>query len=133
MTPTERLAYLKSLEVLTSQEVFDLTVIALRLQGCKSAVWGISGDSCKYRGPNGLACAAGHHIKNGEYSRDMEGSRIHSVLLRKPLLHNRLGPHLSLLSHLQSIHDGYPVEQWEHKWSELANREGLDYTHPAEK
>lgn len=148
MTSTERLAHLKSLDVLTSQDVFDLTVIALRLQGCRSEGQNPKKNGgatfiCLYRhtiiaedsavAPKKVACAAGHHIRDEEYLPSMEGYSFNDVLRFQPedsSLSIRLNPHQMFMRELQYVHDSYPPSLWEERWKTIAFQSGLKYSPP---
>lgn len=57
---------------MTKQEIFDKVWTGLKAQGFQQSV---SDDGlCKYRGLNGLKCAAGHLIPDDVYSPKMEGA-----------------------------------------------------------
>lgn len=145
MTPIERLRQLKALNVLTKQDVFDLTVIALRIQRRQSmgkfkTAAGNMEEVCMYRSPEGLRCAAGHHIRDDEYDRKMENLTSKMLLqskLASDSLKERLAPHKNLIFELQKIHDNATttedserLKEWEYEWQKLAANENLKYTPP---
>jgi hypothetical protein len=115
---------------LTEQEVFDTIVNSLRAQGCKSSD---GFDTCCYRGENNTKCAAGHLILDSEYGSWMEGMVIGGVTENKKCpssLLERMSPHLSLIGQLQSVHDGFPVSDWEDRFEKVAQAYSLKYTEP---
>ena len=85
---------------MTPQELFDDTAAHLRRQARPSIV----GDQCRYRGPDGTRCAAGHHIADTVYDVGMEGLGVDSHTVRRGLGH--LSPtEIGLLGDLQRVHD----------------------------
>lgn len=85
---------------LTSQEVFDKVGTHLLKQG-KRCTNGYSSD-CLYRGPNGMACAAGALISDEEYSEGLE----HRGWLDIIKDNEASTAHAQLILELQTIHDG---------------------------
>lgn len=93
-------------ETFTKQRIFDYVVMKLAEQG-KRSIGGIEGN-CKYRGKNGLKCAAGHMIPDHLYNPTMDdgnGLRIKTLLGEDGGL-NYLEPYADLLNDLQRVHDG---------------------------
>lgn len=84
---------------LTTQEVFDKVGVHLLQQGkqCKS---GHSGG-CLYRGPKGMACAAGVLISDDEYYEGLE----HRGWLDIIMAGAASSAHAQLIIELQSVHD----------------------------
>lgn len=60
------------------QAIFDRAYKGLAKQGFVQSAW--TGTGCRYRGPNGLKCAAGHCISDEDYHEDMEWKLISLVL-----------------------------------------------------
>lgn len=85
----------------THQELFDITLNAIRDQGRPSCT---DTGECLYRGPEGSRCAAGHHIPDSLYTPDME---------RKGLFRTEFDPVVNLIGRsawifmeeLQAAHD----------------------------
>lgn len=87
----------------TFQEVFDIVSKHLLKQKVKSAakIHPVK-NMCKYRGPNGLKCAAGILIPDEEYTQDMDVHGDWLILVRKELVENKFGDEIT---DLQEIHD----------------------------
>ncbi len=86
---------------MTQQEIFDKVWHAMRKQNEKSTGYLDRRERCRYRGPNGLKCAAGHLIEDKDYSKTMEGHTFgNSVHWPKELMHHRV-----LVVKLQNAHD----------------------------
>ena len=85
-------------EPVTAQEVFDVAVEGVILQGGPS----VSGKSCVYRARNGRECAAGQLIPDKFYSERMEGNSFGGTGCADSVT---LSQHLGLISSLQSAHD----------------------------
>lgn len=88
-----------------AQRLFERVVSAVVRQGEPSVN---KHRQCLYRGPRGLKCAAGHIIRDSEYSRSMEKLPIEDL---GSLLPDRLRPHIDLISKLQSAHDDNDRQQ----------------------
>lgn len=88
-------------ETITAQELFEHVVKAVVVQGVPS----IDHDSraCKYRGPNGLKCAAGHAMTDAEFEEFGGMSRNSDAFYGD--IPKRLAPHQDLLHELQTAHD----------------------------
>lgn len=111
----------------TAQEVFDWVVSNLLRQGKKSLD---DRECCRYRGNDGLKCAAGWCISDDEYA--VVGNRFENVvwgawgretlrLLPHPdLAHNKL------IRDMQRAHDDNPVTSWHSIFKQLAEEHGLD-------
>lgn len=104
---------------MTNQEVFDKVATHLLTQNKKSIDEEETGNACKYRGPNGLKCAAGILIPDDVYAPCMENVVIATLLREIPELAHLL-PFASLLFDLQQIHDWEEVKNWKTKLQELA-------------
>jgi hypothetical protein len=102
-----------------AQGIFDTTAQHLFQQGKRATVEVLNttnekiGEACRYRGDNGLMCAAGRHIKDDEYRFGMEGNDIHCVVFEfiNSTGFERLRPHVLLLSGLQDAHDN--AQNWQ--------------------
>jgi hypothetical protein len=104
------------------QAVFDLVSGHLLTQMEKSILPNTS-NSCRYRGPSGLMCAAGVLIPDYEYELNMEGMGWDSVVERYPKL--SLHGLDSFVADLQQIHDWYPVDFWSERLRHLAKEHNL--------
>lgn len=112
---------------MTNQEAFDKAAAHLLQQGRRavapirnadgSFVSG-GGTACRYRAPNGDACAIGCLIPDDEYLPSMEGcsaarlilGRVEDRVFVPPPSLAGLDP--SLLASLQSVHDDASPEGW---------------------
>jgi hypothetical protein len=111
------------------QEIFDLVVSHLRLQSQKSQVFDNNQSFFMYKNPDGLMCPVGFLIMDDEYHPDMEGKPVHKVIFMGPTsLRDRLSQHINLLSRLQAIHDGEPIEKWEQLLEFAAKDFKLNYS-----
>jgi hypothetical protein len=129
---------------MTPQEFFDKTVAAIRAQGRPSGHLvdiGSSRFTCEYRGPDGLKCAAGHHITDAEYEVQMEGRSVEGLFSMHLLPESHdLNQHLSLAEHLQNAHDysageavaayGDFLDLFEERAKKVAEAHYLTYTPP---
>jgi hypothetical protein len=96
-------------------EVFNKVKQHLLTQNKRSVVY-IKGDTCLYRGDNGMSCAIGILIPDEIYNRHMEGNDVYELLQSFPVI----ALHLDLngledtefLSELQNIHDHNSPEKW---------------------
>lgn len=95
------------------QVLFDTVAKHLLKQNEKSK---IGGDTCLYRGPRGLKCAAGCLIPDDEYSITMENKTWDKLAFFKivPTTNE------SLIGKLQQIHDYFDPESWLNELYELA-------------
>lgn len=99
-------------ETMTAQQVFDHVCEHLMQQGERS----VDGDYCRYRGPNGTACAVGCLIPNHFYRKEMEGADVKDIKLPP-----QLTPHEELLEDLQRVHDADPINAWPAGLRKVAN------------
>lgn len=84
---------------MSRQEIFDKVWAGLKAQGFERSV---VNDRCRYRGPNGTKCAAGHLIPDEEYVTKMEGGGVYS----RPWFKEKFNRNeLQFISCLQLIHD----------------------------
>jgi len=107
-----------------NQETFDKVVRHLGKQKEKSV--GPTG-ACKYRGLNGLQCAAGCLISDEDYRLTMEGC---SIVTTSRDIFACLGviiegERIHLVSSLQNIHDECVVPAWRSKLLKLAKEYNL--------
>lgn len=93
---------------MNKQEMFTKVWKGLESQGWqRSAV----GDNCRYRGPNGMKCAAGHLLPDENYNSLFESKNVFSLLQDHPLV---FGQELDkegedFITRMQQAHDGYRV------------------------
>lgn len=91
---------LATLEGATQQQVFDQVVSQMIKQGQQSA---LDNGLCKYRGPNGLMCAAGCLMSDDEYNPSFDrGAGSWDMLVDKKLVPPH---HSALIRKLQICHD----------------------------
>ena len=76
----------------TLQEVFDIVSKHLLKQNERS---GFSDDSCSYRGPNGLKCAAGILIPDEEYTFDSFEGKDWSHLVQNRYVESRFSKEIT--------------------------------------
>lgn len=112
------------LETWTDQQVFDTVAKHLLTQNVRA----IDEYGCKYRGPNNTKCAAGCLIPDEEYTEELEDQGWGLFV------NNTTGEaipcsdaHYELISHLQHVHDEYPVCDWKRKLIDVANEHNLNY------
>lgn len=92
-------------EPVTAQEVFDVAVEGVILQGAPSiAQGGTKAGDCVYRTPEGLECAAGQVWPDELYNEVMEGQSINGLADANDVPES-LRSHLTLLKDLQQAHD----------------------------
>lgn len=118
---------------MTNQEALDKSAKHLLDQGRKSfPAFGYEHSSihhtfynCAYRGEDGAMCAIGCLFPDEEYSPNMEGLGINSLIrenLLPPSLH---GMDRCFLQDLQFVHDNRPVKEWRMHLESVAHRWGL--------
>lgn len=127
------------------QEFFDKTIQHLVAQGRrsghvdKSLGEGLEGHFlCDYRSPDGLKCAAGFHIPDNLYGKDMEGRNIQAILADDRYARLRpFFPDTTLAHALQRLHDD--ATNWNESGfcghvvaNEIAQRHGLTKPFPEE-
>ena len=111
---------------LKGQEILNTVAAHLLKQAAKSLGPVASydgGETCAYRSPEGLRCAVGGALEEGEYSPAMESKTVEDL---GDLLPERLRPHRALLTSLQLIHDTHPVASWPRQLRELSESLGLE-------
>lgn len=115
------------------QKMFNKAVRAMRKQG---VVCVNSNDECRYRGPKGLKCIAGHLIPDSLYNPEMEGRNIRGLIYDFPeikhyfqIRYSVTKNTLNLLAYLQSAHDVYlkrdGMKGFEERIAEIAHKYGL--------
>ena len=115
----------KTLHQATAQEVFDQIAEHLLKQGKKSQT--ITG-SCKYRGPDGLRCAAGCLLGDDEYDPQFEDRTWWTVLSMLSVTYGiSVYSHDALISQTQEIHDSYTPDEWRSLLSKLATKFDLEF------
>jgi hypothetical protein len=89
----------------TAQEVFDVAVEGVILQGAPSInLVSKKARGFRYRTPEGLACAAGQVLPDEYYDATMEGQSL-GVLAKEEDFPGPLKGHAPLLMGLQQAHD----------------------------
>ena len=114
-----------------NQDAFDKVLKAIRAQGYQRSV--NADGSCKYRGPNGLRCAAGHLIPNSLYKASIEGVSISDARIPEEITNYFDSVSLDLIQSMQFAHDNYLEESitaWELRMKEIAWSYNLVYTEP---
>lgn len=113
---------LKDLPHATEQQVFDTVAKHLLTQMQQSRITFDDGAiSCRYRGPNGLKCAAGVLIGDDEYRENME-NRTWGMLAMYGFVPSE---HKCLISILQNLHDFSLPNDWHYELIQLAERFAL--------
>lgn len=124
---------------MTDQEILDRVYPHLLTQRRKSLrKIGFDDEGCAYRGEDGCSCAIGCLIPDDMYDPEIEGCGIdinfylYGYVLfesqeRMAWIEYRLGllDSLPLLSLLQTVHDGYSVNEWESRLRSVADEFGL--------
>lgn len=105
-----------------AQIVFDRVARHLLTQRQRSYVKGIGGGigMCRYRGPNGLRCAAGILIPDKSYREGLEGQNVGNYDVRcalEPAAQN----HIALLRDLQNVHDNHHTAAWPKMLTKVAS------------
>lgn len=113
---------LKDLPHATEQQVFDTVAKHLLTQMQQSKIT-FDGEaiSYRYRGPNGLKCAAGVLIGDDEYRENM-GSNTWEMLTQYRFVPSE---HKCLISILQNLHDFSLPNDWHYELTQLAERFAL--------
>ena len=126
---------------MTQQEIFDTVLAHLRKQG-KASMSGA--DSCRYRGPDGTACAVGCLIPDELYDPLIEGADSTSIFKDCPPFGReddwpdlrpimaRISKHLGtesepLLGALQRAHDSDLVDKGMPSWERRMRLIALDF------
>lgn len=120
---------LATLAEATEQEVFDFVASHLLTQNETSIV----NFQCKYRGDNGLKCAAGVLIADEEYLPSFDESPVECgwySLVLKELVPNA---HSEFIRELQWVHDTDKPYRWFYELERVAKAHDLDFTYIKEK
>lgn len=83
------------------QAIFNKVAKHLLEQGAPAK----NGETCVYRALDGKRCAVGCLISDKYYDPCMEGNSVDTMMVRSFDLPSYFEEHLSLLSHLQDVHD----------------------------
>ena len=110
---------LATLPQATEQQVFDQAVTHLLTQNAQSIV----GSTCVYRGHRGAKCVGGCFIADDEYRSSLEEHDWVMLLERERVPKE----HSGFIYDLQQIHDHCPVELWEEKLKEFAEKHSLKF------
>ncbi len=113
---------LKTLLKATAQEVFDQVAVHLLTQNKKSYD---NTQNCTYKGKNGLSCAAGCLIGDGEYKELFEYKSWQALTNSYGLPRE----HYQLIGKLQLIHDHHDILDWKQSLVDLADRNELNTNH----
>ena len=110
------------------QEIFDRVGNHLLTQNAKS--WDRTDiSSCRYRGDFGRTCAVGCLITDDNYSEDLEGFAVNSLIVQKAvfdslptIVYGKHGPGVlvDFLIKLQAIHDLSEPSEWREELNDLA-------------
>jgi len=110
---------------MTNQEIFDKVAVHLLTQNARSE----RGGECKYRGHNGMMCAAGCLIPDDQYHTDMEGTAWGylygcggEVLEASCFYEDCESTADNLILEFQNIHDNASVLSWKFKLEKLAKK-----------
>lgn len=113
-----------------NQTAFNKMVRHLRKQNAKA----LAGDDqavCRYRAESGLMCAVGCLIPKKLYMPALEGRPAREILTSqhevfKDLQQFFTGVDHELLKRMQTVHDVYEVNDWEHLFRDIALSFKLD-------
>lgn len=96
---------------MNKQEMFTKVWKGLEGQNWQQSLQEGSTDRCRYRGPNGLKCAAGHLIPDEMYSPELEGEHILAVFSDNAMIFGEHvdGPEKSFAYRMQTAHDSFEV------------------------
>lgn len=108
------------------REIFDKVKTHLLAQGERAIRVGhVSGEKvirCAYHAQSGLKCAVGCLITDEAYSEELEGAPVDVGHVRGSLEASGISLEpdtLSMLTHLQNIHDDEAPDRWEHALDNL--------------
>lgn len=108
---------------MTKQETFDIVARHLLTQRKRSTKNPDATGYCRYRGANGLKCAAGVLIPDDRYVEDMEGEPADYHIVARVL--SELGHDLDLCMSLQMLHDNSDIVGWPSALRDVAAEHGL--------
>lgn len=109
----------------TAQQIFDKVALHLLKQKKKATYYSkiTERDVCSYRAEGGLKCAAGCLIADSEYNaQTMEGKPWAAMVGDVGPVPNHF---MTLIQHLQNIHDNSDPEEWQKELVQFAIRNGL--------
>lgn len=125
----------------TKQEAFDIVLNGLRAQGAPSIEPYEIGSSvtCRYRGPNGLKCAAGHLLKDEYYDEEVMEGKISACIDPNLFGMRDTNGSYKLIRAMQNAHDdsadiscNFKNKNWltefEAKMQNVAKKYKLKYT-----
>lgn len=104
---------LATLPEATAQQVFDQVAEHLLRQG---KISGRGNIRCYYRGDDGLMCAAGCLISDGEYSSELEGHVWQDLVMSQ----KAPAAHMRLIDSLQMVHDVHNIYFWPESLTRVA-------------
>lgn len=98
---------------MNAQEIFNKVATHLLTQNAQSkSGFGNSGPGCRYRNPEGLACAAGCLLTDEEAAlADGLGNWV-QVVMSVAIDVSRYDDHTNLIQTLQSVHDRNSPHDW---------------------
>tara|TARA_B100000768_G_scaffold94884_1_gene88702 strand:- start:3832 stop:4170 length:339 start_codon:yes stop_codon:yes gene_type:complete len=102
------------------KEIFDRVKAHLLKQGERASRQ--NGHGCYYHTPEGLKCAVGCLITGEAYSGALEGDVVENALVRAALEASGIDDEpdtIDMLCRLQSIHDDWAPNRWEHALDNL--------------
>lgn len=124
---------------MNQQEIFNTVLFGLRKQGKASTTSQDGGGlwECRYRGPNGLKCAAGMLLKDEYYDHLMEGQPVGNMRIWPAFVESGVpdtDEARSLTRALQGAHDrelaNVGLKEWEQRMADIAQDFELGYTWP---
>jgi hypothetical protein len=117
-----------------NQDAYDKVLKAIRNQKYVQSQNPLT-ETCVYRGPNSVRCAAGHLLPNSLYHKEMEGKSISSLIMDFRSIEEYFSNVSdSLLFELQTAHDSYLMsgkQQWELQMKKISGYYNLVYTEPS--
>lgn len=109
---------------MNKQEVYNKVRAHLLTQN-KRSVRRVKRESfCSYRGTDGLMCAVGCLIPDGQYDPDCEGRNVRDAMVKDMLAGTGIRC-WSLLRDLQNIHDNNAPKDWRARLDDIAKDYGL--------
>lgn len=123
---------------MTKQEIYNKVRTHLLTQNAQAVTVGKNGETCAYRGDDGLTCAVGCLIPDEQYRTTFEGMGVTSQHVQKALVDAGVlntvlfdddaykdDSTLGMLRGLQVIHDNNSPNEWRWLLDNLADRYGL--------
>jgi hypothetical protein len=122
LDPASLPAKITSLERLyvNKQEMFNKVWLGLQGQGWKKSI--LHGQ-CKYRGPNGTKCAAGHLIPDDKYDPIFESCLVGDLHSKYSIFTEVDSDEILFISRMQNIHDY--CDDMRAKFVSFSKKEGL--------